>query len=392
MGFDKQSEIRHPLARSEQLVIQNVGDEIVAYDEETKTAHALKPVAAAVFMYADGKNTPAEIAELASYRLDQAISVADVNGAVAELDSCGLLEGPQGPLRRGISRRDALKTFAAAGAGTMLISSVAAPFAMAGNASDGASFVCGTNDSNLTGTYNGSSVSWPQPWTSSGLATPNTPGGPTSTGAGAYELGAGCVVNNQICTYTSTDGSETLTGPCSVFQCGSGVTDVCLLGINSQVDGTKVGTAGGYVENVSAADCGTGKKVCAKPLGGGNYEAQPGVAAAGGNLTCPYDYPTLITLNSTDAVLVNGKPQTGTYACVPCDGNIGGSHYQCCEVACVPAGIGMPAGAVTTGEAITSSGGYPPYTQSTTSIWPWLTDYPNKWCTDNPCNKSGTCS
>jgi hypothetical protein len=163
MTFDKQSEIKHPLARSERLLVQSVGDEIVVFDDETKTAHALKPLAAAVFTYADGNNTPAEIAELVSYRLAKTVTETEVNEAIAQLDDADLLETPNGALSGAVSRRTALKTFAAAGAGTMLISSVAAPLAMADITGNGDGYSCGQNSSPVTGHGH----SYPQPPVSS---------------------------------------------------------------------------------------------------------------------------------------------------------------------------------------------------------------------------------
>lgn len=165
MAFSKKSVIMHPCARSERLLIENIDDETVIYDEESKTAHALKPLAAAVFLYADGKNSLGEIAELASYRLGTAVSEAQISEAVTELDECALLDVPE--LEDGVSRRDALKRFGAvgvaAGAGTMLISSIAAPVAFAGLANQGANYICGTGSNNVTSQNISPAQSWPQP-------------------------------------------------------------------------------------------------------------------------------------------------------------------------------------------------------------------------------------
>jgi hypothetical protein len=94
-------------------------------------AHALKPLAAAVFAYADGTNTPAEIAELVSYRLDTTVTEVDVTGALEQLEATSLLATPLLDVQTGVSRRTALKTFAAAGAGSMLVMSVATSAASA---------------------------------------------------------------------------------------------------------------------------------------------------------------------------------------------------------------------------------------------------------------------
>lgn len=130
-----QTVIERPIARGDGLLIESVGDETVVYDLGTKEAHCLKPLAAAVFTYADGKNTAAEIAELTSYRLDRAVTPAEVADAIAQLGTTGLLETPL-LVHDGISRRDALRRMAAvagvAGATPLIISIMAPAAALAG--------------------------------------------------------------------------------------------------------------------------------------------------------------------------------------------------------------------------------------------------------------------
>ena len=120
MASTEQIVITRPVARSERLLVEAVGDETVIYDQDTQVAHALKPLAAAVFGYADGSNTAVEIAELAGYRLGSAVSEADVRDAIAQLAELSLIEAPE---PSGVSRRTALKVFAATGAGAALITS-----------------------------------------------------------------------------------------------------------------------------------------------------------------------------------------------------------------------------------------------------------------------------
>jgi hypothetical protein len=125
----KQTAIARPVARTEGLVIETVGDETVVFDVDSKEAHCLKSLAAAVFMYADGSRTTSDIAELAAYRMGTPVTEADVTDAVSQLDSRSLLD--QGPVvvRNGISRRDALKRFGAVAgvaAATPLIATVSA--------------------------------------------------------------------------------------------------------------------------------------------------------------------------------------------------------------------------------------------------------------------------
>jgi hypothetical protein len=127
----KQTAIARPVARTEGLVIETVGDETVVFDVDSKEAHCLKSLAAAVFMYADGSRTTSDIAELAAYRMGTPVTEAEVTDAVSQLGSCSLLD--QGPVvvhkSNGMSRRDALKRFgvvAGVAAATPLIATVSA--------------------------------------------------------------------------------------------------------------------------------------------------------------------------------------------------------------------------------------------------------------------------
>jgi hypothetical protein len=124
-------QISHPASRTEQIVVEQVGLETVVYDMDTNVGHALKSLAAAVFMYADGKNSIDDIAELCAYRLGAPVTPSEVEDAVAQLHDASLLEAPVLDIKTGVSRRAALKTFAAAGVGTMLVTSVATSAASA---------------------------------------------------------------------------------------------------------------------------------------------------------------------------------------------------------------------------------------------------------------------
>jgi hypothetical protein len=130
----KQSAITRPVARAEGLLVESVGDETVVYDLDTKEAHCLKSLAAAVFMYADGKRTAADIAELAAYRMGTPVTEAEVADAVTQLESCALLDAGPLLIRDGVSRRE-FGARAAKIAGVMtatpLIASVMAPAASA---------------------------------------------------------------------------------------------------------------------------------------------------------------------------------------------------------------------------------------------------------------------
>lgn len=59
-----------PLARTNNLLISQVGEEVIVYDRERDTAHCLNAMAARVWHYCDGQNTVEDIAKLLSEDLE----------------------------------------------------------------------------------------------------------------------------------------------------------------------------------------------------------------------------------------------------------------------------------------------------------------------------------
>lgn len=117
-----------PEARSEGLLTENVGDELVIFDSETNEAHALKPLAAAVFAAADGNTSIEDLAALASITLGDEASVLDVEAVLTELEDSGLLvESESG----GISRRRLLQVGGVAAAGAFVSSALVPALAAA---------------------------------------------------------------------------------------------------------------------------------------------------------------------------------------------------------------------------------------------------------------------
>jgi hypothetical protein len=124
-------------ARSEGLLIERVDTEMVIYDLETKEAHCLKDLAAAVFEHSDGSRTLSAVTALVRERLGESIGEPEVAAAVEQLERAQLLEGA--PLidvsdassPQAVSRREAMRKFAYGGAvaafAAPLITSIAAP-------------------------------------------------------------------------------------------------------------------------------------------------------------------------------------------------------------------------------------------------------------------------
>jgi DNA-binding MarR family transcriptional regulator len=118
-----------PLARSDDLIVEELHDEILIYDTDADRAHSLSPEAAKVWRACNGK-TPVE--QLSSrLGLDQ----ETVDRALAELDSCELLEVKPSVVADGSTRREVTlklaKVGAAATAAPLILSVVAPTPAMA---------------------------------------------------------------------------------------------------------------------------------------------------------------------------------------------------------------------------------------------------------------------
>ncbi len=114
--------LNRPKARSEELLVEEVGDELLVYDQAHDRAHSLGTVAAAVWRASDGDTS----VEVLAHKLD--MDDETVARALEQLDECHLIDhGPDSP---GMTRRDVtFKTakLGAAAASLPLIVSIAAP-------------------------------------------------------------------------------------------------------------------------------------------------------------------------------------------------------------------------------------------------------------------------
>jgi hypothetical protein len=115
-------------ARSDELLVDALGDELVVYDTRNHTMHRLNASAAAVWRLCDGVRTPAEIAaDLGASDLDEAA----VRGTIEDLESVSLLEPNDDAVEQPlISRRSALRKIGVGGGivlGLPLVESLVAP-------------------------------------------------------------------------------------------------------------------------------------------------------------------------------------------------------------------------------------------------------------------------
>jgi len=115
-----------PQARSDRLVIEAVGEELLVYDQSTQTAHSLSVAVRKVWERCDGQHTPSQLA--GGLKLTPTI----VEQALAELRECGLLAEDA---QDGVSRRTVLRRTAKASGAVLiaapLISTVLIPPATA---------------------------------------------------------------------------------------------------------------------------------------------------------------------------------------------------------------------------------------------------------------------
>ncbi len=113
----------YPQARSEGIVTEEVGDELVIYVAAMQTAHALSEDAAAVWRHCDGRGSAEAIASRVG--LDEVRVVQ----ALEELSGAELLVESEGISRREVYKRSA--KLAAAALSAPLIYSIAIPAAAA---------------------------------------------------------------------------------------------------------------------------------------------------------------------------------------------------------------------------------------------------------------------
>jgi hypothetical protein len=122
-----------PEARSERLLLEEVGNELVIYDLQRHRAHQLNRTAALVWQSCDGHKTIAELRKLLQTELDPGIDDSIVWQALERLGKAHLLREP--PPRRDstarITRRQALRKFGQTAALALLVPAVTSIYAPA---------------------------------------------------------------------------------------------------------------------------------------------------------------------------------------------------------------------------------------------------------------------
>lgn len=122
-----------PRARKEGLLVEELPHEMLVYDLERHKAHCLNPTAALVWKHCDGRTSVQELARLLEKSLDARVDEDVVWCALNQLEKDHLLEEkiawPVGVER--ISRRALIRRVGVAAALLPLITTIAAPTALA---------------------------------------------------------------------------------------------------------------------------------------------------------------------------------------------------------------------------------------------------------------------
>src|SRR5262245_8542523 len=124
-----------PSARTEEMVVQALPDEVLVYDLRHHKAHCLNRTAAFVWNRCDGHSTPDEIAEMMEKEWNSPVNVDAVWFALNKLSKADLLHERiiLPAAKAGMSRRTAIRRI---GVGALMIPaviSIVAPTAMAGS-------------------------------------------------------------------------------------------------------------------------------------------------------------------------------------------------------------------------------------------------------------------
>jgi hypothetical protein len=117
-----------PAARQEGLIVQELSDEVLVYDEQRHKAHCLNQTAAVVWRQCDGQRGVKEVAQRASAEMGATVGEEMVWLAVEELGKRRLLTERQNLGMAGASRREMMKRLGIGAAVALpLITTIVAP-------------------------------------------------------------------------------------------------------------------------------------------------------------------------------------------------------------------------------------------------------------------------
>ncbi|MFL6212737.1 MAG: PqqD family peptide modification chaperone [Blastocatellia bacterium] len=142
-----------PAARTEDLIVQEMADEVLVYDQRRHQAHCLNETAARVWRGLDGQSTAHQIAARLSRQQGVEVSAAVVELAVDQLQRSGLLNGALAANpASGVSRRAMLKRVGIGAAVALpVVASIVAPRAAQAATCGGAGSACSTSSQCCSG-------------------------------------------------------------------------------------------------------------------------------------------------------------------------------------------------------------------------------------------------
>jgi hypothetical protein len=120
-----------PIARGENLIVEELPDEVLVYDLNTDKAHCLNRTAALIWKNCDGGKTEGDIAALLQHELKTPMSIQVVMLGLEELAGYGLLkEDASAPPKVRVSRRRLIQNLGLTAAIALpVIMSISAPAA-----------------------------------------------------------------------------------------------------------------------------------------------------------------------------------------------------------------------------------------------------------------------
>lgn len=116
-----------PVARKTGLVVRELADEVVVYDQVRHEAHCLNSTAATIFRNADGQRSVSELAAVLGAQGAEADELVEM--ALGQLSEARLLETPvPPPAENALPRRDAMRRVGLGAAILLpLVTSILAP-------------------------------------------------------------------------------------------------------------------------------------------------------------------------------------------------------------------------------------------------------------------------
>ena len=116
---------RQPLARQTRLLVEQVGDDVIVYDEIRQAAHSLNRTAALVWRHCDGERSVAQLAAIIATTLGRQADETVVKFALERLDRAHLLDvSVVVDDDEHVTRRNVVRRLALASGATIAIPSV----------------------------------------------------------------------------------------------------------------------------------------------------------------------------------------------------------------------------------------------------------------------------